>query len=228
MCGRYTLTQEQEALQAALGIPDLVHPRPRYNVAPTQEVPVVRWGEAGPAGAVMRWGLIPSWADDPRIGSRMINARSETVDRKPSFRGPFRRTRCLVPADGFFEWKARDGRKQPFLIRLPSGEPFTFAGLWDHWRDPRGGEVASFTILTRDAAPTLRPLHHRMPVILPPELRHGWLDPAVAVPDLLSLARGEPPPGAGLPGSDLEYFPVSTRVNSPRNDDPACVAPLED
>jgi putative SOS response-associated peptidase YedK len=223
MCGRYTLTQEQEALDAALGVEGLLHPRPRYNVAPTQEAPVIVGSSSGPVGAVMRWGLIPSWAEDPRMGSRMINARSETVDRKPSFRVPFQRFRCLVPADGFFEWKEEGGRKVPFLIRLPSGEPFTFAGLWDRWSDPEGASIRSFTILTREALPVLAPLHPRMPVILPQEARDAWLDPGTPVPELMALLQADCGGGEGAGG--FEVTAVSARVNSPRNDDPGCVAP---
>lgn len=223
MCGRYTLTQEQEALDAALGVEGLLHPRPRYNVAPTQEAPVIVGSSSGPVGAVMRWGLIPSWAEDPRIGSRMINARSETVDRKPSFRVPFQRSRCLVPADGFFEWKEEEGRKSPFLVRLPSGEPFTFAGLWDRWSDPEGASIRSFTILTREALPVLAPLHPRMPVILPPEARGAWLDPGTPVPELMALLQAHS--GGDREAGTFQVTAVSHRVNSPRNDDAGCVVP---
>ncbi|TVR56429.1 MAG: SOS response-associated peptidase, partial [Gemmatimonadales bacterium] len=194
MCGRYTLTQEQEALQAALGVAGLLHPRPRYNVAPTQEAPVILASPSGLQCEVMRWGLIPSWAEDPAMGSRMINARSETAHRKPSFREPFRHRRCLVPADGFYEWSEEGGRKVPFLIRLASGNPFTFAGLWERWESPERGEVRTFTILTRDAIPAIHAIHPRMPVLIPSGERERWLDPETPVPDLQDLLlrpRGE-------------------------------------
>jgi putative SOS response-associated peptidase YedK len=229
MCGRYTLTQEQEALQAALGVAGLLHPRPRYNVAPTQEAPVILASPSGLQGDVMRWGLIPSWAEDPGMGSRMINARSETAHKKPSFREPFRHRRCLVPADGFFEWKEEGGRKVPFLIRLASGSPFTFAGLWERWTSPDQGEIRTFTILTRDAIPALHPIHPRMPVLIPPGERKRWLDPETAEPGLREmLLRHGGGPGELSPGESVQVRPVSTRVNSPRHDDPACLGPLDE
>ncbi len=226
MCGRYTLTQEQEALQVALGVPDLLLERPRYNVAPTQEVPVILGAPDGPRGAVMRWGLIPPWADDPAVGNRMINARAESAHEKPSFREPFRRRRCLVPADGFYEWVEEDGRKIPVRIRLASGAPFTFAGLWGRWegtsQEGREG-VESFTILTREAFPSIREIHHRMPVLIPGGDRGRWLDPETSLPDLRGLLLD--PRGDEDMDEPLAVDPVSTRVNSPRNDDPGCLAP---
>ncbi len=218
MCGRYTLTIEQEALQVALGIEGLFHPAPRYNIAPTQQAPVIFHEEGRTVSTAMRWGLVPSWAKELSIGNRMINARSETVHEKPSFRSAFRVGRCLIPADGFFEWKAEERGKIPFWIHLESGEPFTFAGLRESWRSPEGESVNTFTILTTRANDFLRPLHERMPVILPPEARGVWLAPSE---DPGALQRLMVP----FPDVPLAVREVSTRVNSPRNDDAACIHP---
>jgi putative SOS response-associated peptidase YedK len=219
VCGRYTLTVDQEALSVALGVEGLLHPRPRYNIAPTQEVPVVAAPQDMPEARIMRWGLVPSWAKDPAIGNRLINARSETASEKPSFRGPFRRSRCLVPADGFYEWRAERGRKLPFWIHLEEGGVFTMAGLWDRWRPPSGPEVESFTILTIDANELLRPIHPRMPVILPPEARMAWLDGEAPEPALKAVL-------SPFPAKGMAVREVSTHVNAPRNDDPSCLDPV--
>ncbi len=222
MCGRYTLTLDQEALQVALGVGGLVHPAPRYNIAPSQEVPaVVHQGAngegVGPMGATLRWGLVPFWADDPSIGNRLINARSETAHEKPSFRNAFRRQRCLIPADGFYEWKKTAGGKRPFWIHLESKEPFTFAGLWERWSASDGDEVLeTFTILTTEANEFLRPIHPRMPVILGPDHRERWLDPDTPGDELRQLL-------GSFPAGPLAAREVSTRVNSPTNDDPGCL-----
>lgn len=219
MCGRYTLTADQEALQVALGVEGLVHPGPRYNIAPTQEVPAVVAPEGSPRGATLRWGLVPFWAKDPSIGNRMINARSETAAEKPSFRTPFRRSRCLIPADGFFEWRKEEGGKVPFWIHMEDQEPFTMAGLWDRWKEPDGKELFTFTILTTEPNEFLRPIHDRMPVILARDERERWLDPGAPVEELQALL--DP-----FPAEPMAVREVSTRVNSPRNDDPACLEPV--
>jgi len=219
MCGRYTLTADQEALQVALGVEGLVHPHPRYNIAPTQEVPVVVAPQGRPRGATLRWGLVPFWAKDPSMGNRMINARSETAAEKPSFRTPFRRSRCLIPADGFFEWRKEQGGKVPFWIHMEDEEPFTMAGLWDRWKDPDGKELLTFTILTTEPNEFLRPIHDRMPVILAPSERERWLDPDAPAEELEALL--DP-----YPAEPMAVREVSTRVNSPRNDDPACLEPV--
>ncbi len=224
MCGRYTLTVDQEALQVALGVEGLLHPRPRFNIAPTQEAPAVVVGEGPARAAALRWGLVPFWADDPSIGNRMINARSETAHRKPAFRQAFSRRRCLLPADGFYEWKKAPGGKRPFWVHREDRGVFTMAGLWERWR-PEGdggsepGEpVETFTILTTDANEMLRPLHDRMPVIVAPEDRGVWLDPDAGEDALLDLLRP-------APAAPLGVREVSTRVNSPANDDAACLDP---
>jgi putative SOS response-associated peptidase YedK len=223
MCGRYSITTPVEAMRGLFGFagPGL-NLQPRYNAAPTQELPVVRRVADGEARelVLLRWGLVPSWAKDIKIASRLINARAETVAEKPSFRSAFRRRRCLVPADGFYEWKkaAAGGQKQPFRIRLPDGGPFAFAGLWERWQ-PEGGEaVESFTIVTTEAAPAIHDIHARMPVILPTADYRSWLDPAATSDDLGALLRPYEAP--------LEADPVSTAVNNVRNDTPDCLEPV--
>jgi putative SOS response-associated peptidase YedK len=221
MCGRFTLTMDQEALEVALGVEGLVHPRARYNIAPTQEVPAVvgaiEDGRLVRRGTVLRWGLVPSWAEDPSIGNRLINARSETAHRKPSFRSAFRHGRCLVPADGFYEWRKDPEGKTPFWVHLEEAGVFTFAGLRERWE--RGAEtLESFTILTRDADELLRPIHDRMPVIVPPAERDRWLDPSADPEELRALMDR-------FTGEGLAVRQVSRRVNSPANDDPACLDP---
>ena len=214
MCGRYSLTTPIEGIRALFGIDSAINLAPRYNIAPTQEVLAVRASPdgAGRELAGFRWGLIPSWAKDPAIGSRMINARAETVAEKPAFRAAFRRRRCLVAADGFYEWEKRpDGGKQPWRITLDGGAPFAFAGLWEGWLGADGSEIESCTIVTTDAAEAIADLHHRMPVMLDPADYDTWLaadDPKQAAP----LMR----PYAGA----LEFYPVTMRVNNVRNDDP--------
>ena len=221
MCGRYTLSTPIEKLAEDFGIGrPLPKVRPSYNVAPTQEVAAVL-ADASADGEVrrlemLRWGLIPPWADDPGIGARMINARSETVAEKPSFKRAFKARRCLIPADGFYEWQKTNGGKQPHHIRMSSGQPFAFAGLWERWgRDEE--EIWSCTILTTGANEILGEIHHRMPVILPPDDYELWLDPEVREPDqLLPLL-------VPYPAEDMEAYPVSRRVNSPSNNEPDCV-----
>jgi putative SOS response-associated peptidase YedK len=246
MCGRYTLTADQEALSAALGVPFLLadHPRPRFNLAPTQAAPV--WTATGVRP--LRWGLVPSWADDASGAGRLINARSETVATKPSFRDAFRTGRCLVPADGFYEWvlpgggpgsenegsgpSGPSGTRTPWWIHLPGRAVFTFAGIRAQWHPPGGGpELETFTILTCEAAGEIRSLHHRMPVVVVPELRHAWFDgdegqgpptPSRSGPDPLLRSVVE---AAVRASEDFRAHPVSTRVNRPVHDDPALVEP---
>jgi putative SOS response-associated peptidase YedK len=222
MCGRYSLTTEPEALRQLFNFANRPNFAPRYNVAPTQPMPVVRRGEAGRELAILRWGLIPSWAKDAAIGARCINARADTVAEKPAFRGAFRARRCLVPADGFFEWKTEGGAKQPYLIRAPGGRAFAFAGLWERWTAKAAGAgiaagetVETYTIITTDANRKLAALHERMPVILAPGSYDAWLAGAAGT----ELLRP-------CPDEAIEFFPVSRRVNNVRNDDAECMAPL--
>ncbi len=220
MCGRYTLTVSASVLAEvfAVDVPEL---RPRYNVAPTQTMGVVRLGrDDAPSWREARWGLIPSWAKDPTIGNRLINARAETAADKPSFRAAIRRRRCLVPADGFYEWRRSPDGKVPHLVRFADGRPFAFAGLWERWRDADGATVDSYTILTTRPNELVAGLHDRMPVILPPEVHDEWLAPAEIERDRLEALLAPHPPAG------METYPVSRRVNSPANDDPECVRPV--
>ncbi len=222
MCGRFTLTVDPADLLASF--PNVSFPpqvAPRFNIAPSQPVLAVANDSPQRAGFFV-WGLIPSWAKDPSMGSRMINARAETLGEKPSFRGPLKYKRCLILADGFYEWKAAEGAKSktPYFIHLESGKPFALAGLWDEWHAPDGSQVRSATIITTAPNSLMAALHNRMPVILPPESYTVWLDPSPRQAlDLLPLLQ--PYPAGGM-----RAHAVSTLVNSPGNDRPECVLPL--
>jgi putative SOS response-associated peptidase YedK len=225
MCGRYSLITQREDLARALEITEDLLPAdlaPHWNIAPTQPVAALRRGEALEV-ATLRWGLIPWWAEDPSVGARAINARRETLATKPSFRGPFRQRRCAILADGFYEWRELEpGKgKVPHYIRLASGEPFTFAGLWDQWRSPEGEVVESCTIVTSPPNELVARVHDRMPVILTREARESWLDRGRR--DEKDLMRLLQPYDADA----MEMFPVSRHVNSPANDDAACLEPAE-
>lgn len=189
---------------------------PRYNIAPSQPVPVVIREGGERRFLLVRWGLVPSWAKEmPQ--SLLINARAETVAEKPSFRGAFRHRRALMPADGFYEWKAEGrGPKQPYFIRRRDGAPFAMAALWEHWMDPHGSELDTCAVVTAEANATLMPIHHRMPVILPEKDWGLWLDPAATEKELLALLRP-------APDDLLEAIPVSTRINRAANDDPSLI-----
>jgi putative SOS response-associated peptidase YedK len=224
MCGRFTLTDPGADLAVQFGLPEIPDMQPRYNIAPTQPVAAVRVSPGSQAREIvmLRWGLIPFWAKDPKIGAQLINARSETVAQKPSFRAAFRRRRCLVIADGFYEWQKQNGAKQPYFIHLREPRPFAFAGLWEHWKDPDASVLESCTLLTTEPNDFLRPVHNRMPVILYPGDYDLWLDPEVQQPDLLQpLLRP-------YPARDMSAYPVSRLVNSPGNDTPRCIEPLSD
>jgi putative SOS response-associated peptidase YedK len=221
VCGRFTLTIDPIDLQDAF--PAFIFPNqvtPRYNIAPTQ--PILSLPNDGTNRTdFFVWGLIPSWAKDPTIGSRLINARAETISEKPSFRSAYKYHRCLIFADGFFEWQARPGNpaKLPHLIRLKSGRPFVFAGLWEHWQSPDGSEVKSATIITTTSNELMAPIHNRMPVILPAHAYARWLDPLPHAPmDLKDLL-------VPYPAEEMQVWPVSQLVNSPANDRPEVLAP---
>jgi putative SOS response-associated peptidase YedK len=228
MCGRYSLTTAPEAMRALFGFENLPNLPPRYNIAPTQPVPVVRTSETGGRELVLlRWGLIPHWSRDAAMAAKMINARAETVADKPAFRDAFRSRRCLVPADGFYEWRTEDGRKQPFRIGMKGGAPFAFAGLWDRWTATAEGPifaagqcVETVTIITVTANDKLRPIHPRMPAILPPEAFERWLDTGDNPGTALALLRPYPP-------EPMAFYRVGPAVNNVRNDDPGCVEPLK-
>jgi putative SOS response-associated peptidase YedK len=227
MCGRYTLTVSLPDLVDVFDVPPpTFHYGPRYNIAPTQDAPVVAQDSRGRRMGLLRWGLVPSWARDPGMGSRLINARAETVAQKPAFRQAFRGRRCLIPADGFFEWKEEEkgsggkGSKRPYWIHRGGGELFGFAGLWERWAPPEGDPLHTFTILTIEAAEAIRAIHPRMPLILHPSSWDRWLHPETAPEELQGLLEPHVP-------ADLRAHPVSSVVNSPRNDGPDCIAKVE-
>ncbi|MBD2196695.1 MULTISPECIES: SOS response-associated peptidase [Calothrix] len=224
MCGRFTLNQTAATLAQAFeleAVPDLTA---QYNVAPTQMVAtVVQKSESDKRQfQQLRWGLIPSWAKDPGIGAKLINARAETVAEKPSFRSAFKHRRCLVLADGFYEWHQKQGKKQPFYFRLQNGQPFAFAGLWEKWQSPEGEEINSCTILTTAANEVLQPIHDRMPVILAQEDYNLWLDPQQQKPEVLQpLLRS-------YPAAAMSSYAVSTLVNKPQHNTPECILPISE
>jgi putative SOS response-associated peptidase YedK len=215
MCGRYALHSLPEVIALQFGLAAAPQLKARYNIAPTQIAPVVRLG-AGEVRelAQLRWGLIPSWSKDPAIGARLINARAESVAEKPAFRDAFRHHRCLVPADGYYEWKQEGGRKQPYLLHPENGGLFAMAGLWEQWRTLEGETTETYAILTAAAVGAARRIHDRMPVILAPGDYELWL----AGSDPGKLLRANPE-------VKLASTRVSTRVNTPRFDDPRCIEP---
>ena len=221
MCGRFTLTTNSEVLQEifdlAIAPPDLA---PRFNIAPTQSVAVVVQEDGQRQLDAFRWGLIPFWAKDMRIGNKMINARAETLAQKPSFRNAFKKRRCLILADGFYEWRKSEQGKTPTYIYLADHQPFAFAGLWESWTSPEGEEVRSCTIITTSPNEVMAPIHNRMPVILPPQAMETWLIPSEQDPQILQpLLKPYPP-------QDMRHHPISKTVNSPRNDGPNLIEPV--
>ena len=218
MCGRFSLIVDASVLAGVFEIDPPQNLRPRFNIAPTQRIPIVRAGREQPREwAEVRWGLVPSWAKDPKIGARMINARGETVAEKPSFRSAVKTRRCLIPADGFYEWVKTDGGKQPHYIHFADGRAFAFAGLWESWHKGGDEPLDTCTIITTTPNDIVAGLHDRMPVILPPEVFTEWLEPEPLAPDRLHDLL------APHPAADMEAYPVSTHVNKPANDDPECV-----
>ena len=223
MCGRFTLRTSTSALAEQFGALAVDIFAPRFNVAPSQPVLVVR---LRPDAVIpqkelvsLRWGLIPGWAQDPAIGNRTINARSETVADKPAFRAAFRRRRCLVPADGFFEWR-RGKTKQPFFIQMADERPFAMAGLWESWEGPDHSLIESCTILTTVPNALMEPIHDRMPVILPPECCDEWLDASLADPESLKHLL------VPFDAEAMKVCPVSSYVNRPTNEGPECIVPI--
>jgi putative SOS response-associated peptidase YedK len=221
LCGRFTLALDTAQLQDFfpwLNIQLDVHPR--YNIAPSQPVAVVP--NTGTNNLdYYQWGLIPPWAKDPSIGNRMINARVETLSEKPSFRTAFRRKRCLILADGFFEWQKSAGQKIPIYIRMKSHAPFAFAGLWETWKTPNDSELNTCVIITTSPNELVAPIHNRMPVILPMDAFPHWLNPGESKPEFLKQLLQ--PFSADL----MEAYPVSRMVNSPQNDTPECIHPAD-
>lgn len=222
MCGRYTLSTPTDLLSDLFELETAVIVTPRFNIAPTQEAPVVRMDSDGKARRLdlLKWGLVPFWAKDPSIGNRMINARSETVAEKPAFRVSFRKRRCLVLADGFYEWQATGGPKQPFFFHRGDGHPIAMAGLWDRWDKGDPAPLETFTILTTTPNEVVAPVHKRMPVILDESAFDRWLDPEHEDTGSLSELLLPAPP------ETLQAVPVSTYVNNPTNEGPQCVEPI--
>lgn len=214
MCGRFAFYSPTEATAALFGVTGAPELTPRYNIAPTQDIAAIRADDEGELEfASFRWGLIPFWAKDPSIGNRMINARAETVAEKPAYRAAYRKRRCVVLTDGFYEWRREADVKTPYLIGLASGEAFGLAGLWETWTDKETGEVVqSATLITTSANAFMEELHHRMPVVLLPERAEVWLSGDNA---LIETANDDCPP--------LMAFPVDRRVNNARNDGPELI-----
>jgi putative SOS response-associated peptidase YedK len=223
MCGRYRLSRRKQLIEeyfdSVSGEEDWT---PHYNIAPTQPVPIIRQNPKEPRRelSLMRWGLIPSWAKDMSGAATMINARSETVATKPAFRDPLTSRRCLVPADGFYEWQRRGKAKQPYCFEVNDGGLFAFAGLWDRWKDPNGQWLKSCSILTTTNAVTSS-VHDRMPVILDPDSYDLWLDPGMT--NVESVSKMLKPYDARL----MRCYPISTRINHVANDDVECSAPVK-
>lgn len=226
MCGRFTLFSSPEQLAETFDLPEPPILAPRFNIAPTQPVGVVRMEPAGAQRiwALTHWGLIPSWSKDPSMGARMINARAETVPEKPAFRAAFKRRRCIIPSSGFYEWKQVEKGKEPFFILPADDGLFALAGLWEIWTGPDGGELQSCTILTTDANDLMTPIHNRMPLILEEEDWAEWLgsgsdDPPARLAKLQHLFRP-------YDGKKMKLRPVSTYVTSPRNEGEQCIEPV--
>jgi putative SOS response-associated peptidase YedK len=211
MCGRFVLFNLGETFKSDHSF------KPNYNIAPSQQVNVIIYHEGTITQDIYHWGLVPFWAKDKSIGNRMINARMETIAEKPSFRAAFKKRRCLIPANGFYEWKGKSGHKQPYYITTLSGEPFAFAGIWETW-DKEDSPYRSCAIITTAASKSIQEIHHRMPVILKPEYHERWLDPATK--DLQCILQD------GMT-RELKYHPVSTRVNKTGNSDPGYIEPIK-
>lgn len=216
MCGRYAFYSPAEAVKRIFALDGMPELTPRYNIAPTQSVPAIRAGEGNSRALVMlHWGLVPRWARERAIGNRMINARAETLAEKPAFRDAFRRRRCLVLADGWYEWQAAPGGKQPWFIRRRDARPIAFAGLWERWKDPADeSPYESCAIVTTDASESIRRIHDRMPAILPEQAWDRWLDTAYSDTGVLSELLGPFDPKA------LQAWQVSRLVNAPKNEGP--------
>jgi putative SOS response-associated peptidase YedK len=221
MCGRFLLTTPGEALVELLGLSEVVHLSPRYNIAPTQTVSVALPAPDHIARLLrpMRWGLLPHWSKEPTTRAPMFNARGETLSEKPAFRVPFERKRCLIPADGFYEWKREGKRKQPYVVRLRGDRPFAFAGLWDRWAPPGQDPIESCTIVTTTPNSLVAAIHDRMPVILSPADYEPWLDVRSTRP-VQAAALLRP-----FPNEMMVAYPVSAAVNDARNDSIDCLAP---
>ena len=222
MCGRYALYADGEQLAWRFGLP-VPHPvPPRYNIAPSQPLLALRHNldTRQREWAYLVWGLVPHWAKDPTIGNRMINARAETLQEKPAFRDAYRYRRCIIPANGFYEWQQTGTQKRPYFVRARDDLPMGLAGLWAVWHGADGSELQTCTVITTDANETVRPLHNRMAVILLPDAYEAWLNPSASPQSLTPLLRP-------APDDLLIAYPVSPRVNNPQNDDPSLIIPVD-
>jgi putative SOS response-associated peptidase YedK len=222
MCGRFTLYSDIERLMNEFDLMngEELFTQERYNIAPSENILAVVQSEKGKKAGWLRWGLIPPWASDEKIGHKMINARSETVAEKPSFRKAFKQRRCMIITDGFYEWKNDDGKKKPVFIHLEQKKPFAFAGLWESWQSETGEQINSCTILTTTANEIMKPIHNRMPVILNEETEQIWLDRTVQDQNKLQECLIQ------YPSEKMAFFEVSTLVNSPKNDSSDCIQPV--
>lgn len=222
MCGRYSLSVTSKLLAQVFKTSSVVDWSPRYNIAPTQSVPVIRAGkESGDRRLdLLHWGLVPSWTKDIREAHKPINARSESID-KGMFKNTFLKRRCLVPTNGFYEWMKIDKAKQPYFIQMRDGRPFAFAGLWEYWKSEGHEPIVSFTILTTDSNDVASPIHNRMPAIIPEDQYDAWLDPTNQDPEALRKLLSP------YQSNQMTAYPVSRRVNSPDIDSPACIQPVE-
>lgn len=222
MCSRYAFKSPAAEVALHFGVDAVPEIAPRYNIAPTQPILIIRqpWQQpdAKREAASVMWGLVPSWAKDASMGARLTNARGETVAEKPSFRSAFRRMRCLIPADGFYEWEDTPSGKQPWFIRLKCQGLLAFAGLWEHWQAPDGTPIETAAIITTDANELVRPVHDRMPVILQPADYAAWLGAQTSAEDLKALLKP-------LPEDLMERYRVSRRMSNARNEGEECVAP---
>lgn len=222
MCGRFVLMTLGRDLAERFELAEEPSPAPRYNIAPTQPIAVVRCGDPDVSTRrldLLRWGLVPFWSKDPSSGPPLINARAETAAKKPAFRAAFRHRRCLIPADGFYEWKRDSGRKQPYFISMADGKLLAFAGLWEHWEDPADRVIESCTILTTDANEIVQPIHDRMPVILNPRDYNVWLDKRIETPDKLQHLLSP------YPGREMTLRQVHPGMNKASYDSADCIAP---
>jgi putative SOS response-associated peptidase YedK len=217
MCGRFSIFTPAETLKVRFNVLRTAEFMPTYNAAPTQSLPVIMNNEPMTID-LCRWGLIPRWAKEQKIGNKMINARAETLLQKPSFRGSFKQRRCLVLADGFYEWMKTSDQKIPYRISMRDNGPFAFAGIWDVWRTSEGKALRSFSIITTEPNELMRPLHNRMPVILRKENERRWLQD-IEIQEAQTML-------APYPFDDLEAYPISTLVNSPRNNSEDVIHPL--
>lgn len=221
MCGRFSLTTSPTKLAGNFRLLEIPHLDPHYNIPPGSQIAAIRQADHQRYLDFLHWGLIPPWAEDPKTGYKTINAKAETVHKAPAFRSAFRIKRCLIPADGFYEWQQLDkGRKQPYYIRPKGGGLFAFAGLWEKWQGKEGQLIESCTIITTESNKLIKPIHDRMPLILKPGDYDLWLNPEVT--DIRSLQVIMKP----YPDDKMEAYPVSATVNDPRNDIPECIEPI--